>query len=79
MGLAGGWTLLSALPMEGERLGASRGSFASHWRHDRSVVAPAEVVADGGGIVAFEIEEAPGDVEGVCWIQEQAEAGMGKQ
>ena len=35
----------------------------------------AEVAADGGEIVAFEIEEAPGDVEGVQWIQEQAEAG----
>jgi hypothetical protein len=34
-----------------------------------------EVVADVGEIVAFEIEEAPGDVEGVRWIQEQAEAG----
>ena len=40
MGLAGGWTLLSALPMERESLGASRGSFAFHWQHDRSVVAP---------------------------------------
>jgi len=79
----------------------------------------ARVVADGGEIVAFEIEEAPGDVEGVVpeagdfettllafepegaeggrtdaggrtlgeplkrtavrWIQEQAEAGMGKK
>jgi hypothetical protein len=37
------------------------------------------VAADGGEIVAFEIEEAPGDVEGVRWIQEQAEAGMGKK
>jgi len=35
----------------------------------------AKVAADGGEIVAFEIEEAPGDVEGVRWIQEQAEAG----
>jgi len=42
-------------------------------------VAPAEVVADGGEIVAFEIEEAPGDVEVVRWNQEQAEAGMGKK
>jgi len=58
-----------------ERWRASRGSFASHWHHDKSVVAPAEVAADGGEIVAFEIEEAPGDVEGVRWIQEQAEAG----
>jgi len=35
----------------------------------------AKAAADGGEIVAFEIEEAPGDVEGVRWIQEQAEAG----
>jgi len=35
----------------------------------------AQVAADGGEIVAFEIEEAPGEVEGVRWIQEQAEAG----
>jgi len=34
------------------------------------------VAADGGDIVAFEIEEAPGDVEAVRWIQEQAEAGQ---
>jgi len=39
----------------------------------------AEVAADAGEIVAFEIEEAPGDVEGVRWIQEQAEAGLGKK
>jgi hypothetical protein len=39
----------------------------------------AKVAADGGEIVAFEIEEAPGDVEAVRWIQEQAEAGMGKK
>ena len=38
-------------------------------------MAPAELAADGGEIVEFEIEEAPGDVEGVQWIQEQAEAG----
>ncbi len=61
----GEWTLLSALPTGGEKWGASRGSFASYWQHDRSVVAPAEVAADGGEIVAFEIEEAPGDFEGV--------------
>ena len=39
----------------------------------------AKVAADGGEIVAFEIEEAPGDVEAVRWIQKQAEAGMGKK
>ena len=35
----------------------------------------AEVAAGGGKIVGFEIDETPGDVEGVRWIQEQAEAG----
>ena len=40
VGNGGGWTFLSARPMEGGRLGASRGSFAFHWRHDRNVVAP---------------------------------------
>jgi len=34
-----------------------------------------EVTADGGEIVAFEVEEAPDDVEGVRWIQELTEAG----
>ena len=38
-----------------------------------------KVAAEGGEIVAFEIEEAPGDVEAVRWIEEQAEAGMGKK
>jgi hypothetical protein len=37
------------------------------------------LAADGGEIVEFEIEEAPGDVEGVRWIQKQAQAGMGKK
>jgi len=39
----------------------------------------AKVAADVGEIVAFEIEEAPGDVEAVRSIQEQAEAGMRKK
>ena len=43
------------------------------WKESRRV--GAKVVADGDEIVAFEIEEAPGDVEGVRWIQKQAEAG----
>jgi len=72
----GGWTLLSAFQWK-ENGGALRAVLSHRIRTTTGVswLLIAEVAADGGESVAFEIEEALDDVEGVRWIQEQAEAG----
>jgi len=75
----GGWTLLSG-GEKGEELRA----VLSHRIGDTTGVSwllTARVAADGGEIVAFEIEEAAGDVEGVvpeAGLKRDAKAaGMG--